>query len=219
MKPTHRLAFAIAAATLALGNTTVFADPRDWPPPGGDPQGYYSDYDHQGYYDRDGHYRYLDNRPRYDDRDQGYQPPPSYYREGDYERGCQSGNAAAGTIFGAIAGGLIGGAASHGNGGAVVGGVLLGGLLGNTIARDIPCEDHRYAFRAYAEGLNGRVGERYEWRNEDNDDYGAFTPTREFRRGDYTCKEFHEVSYRGGNKYERHGSACRYPDGNWHFDD
>ena len=71
-------------------------------------------------------------------------PPPSgygYYREGDYERSCRQGNAAAGTIFGALAGGLIGGAASHGNAGAVVGGVVLGGVLGNALSRDISCDD------------------------------------------------------------------------------
>src|SRR6185295_7284509 len=63
------------------------------------------------------------------DRGPGYgggAPPGNYYHEGDYERSCRQGNAAAGTIFGAIAGGLIGSAASHGNGGAVAGGVILG---------------------------------------------------------------------------------------------
>ena len=97
------------------------------------PDGYYSQTDHNGYYDRDGHYTRLRGAGRYD-RDYG--PPPSppppaaaraaYYQQGRYEQDCHRGNAAAGTIFGALAGGLIGSAASHGNGGAVVGGAVTG---------------------------------------------------------------------------------------------
>ena len=62
----------------------------------------------------------------------------------------------------------------------MVGGVVLGGVLGNTIARDIDCDDQPVAFQVYATGLNGEVGRRYEWRHGNT--YGYFTPTREFRR-------------------------------------
>src|SRR5689334_6690890 len=111
-----KYAFLLAgAAAIALGAGAAFAQPDEFP-------------DSSGYYDSDGH------RATYvDDRD--YDGPPSAYREGYYERNCHRGNAAAGTVFGAIGGGLIGGAASHGNAGAVVGGVLLGGLLGNALSR------------------------------------------------------------------------------------
>ncbi len=213
------IVFGLAALVLSSG--AALAQPGGWPPPGSDPYGYYSDYDHRGYYDRDGHYRYFRHRHDDDEDDGDYAPPPpsNFYREGDYEQRCRSGNATAGTIFGALAGGLIGGAASHGNGGAVVGGLILGGLLGNVIARDIPCEDHRYAFRAYNDGLNGPVNERYDWRNDENGDYGAFRSTREFRRGSYICRDFHEVSYHNGRKRERSGTACRRTDGHWYFDD
>jgi len=142
-------------------------------------------------------------------------PPGNYYREGDYERSCHSGNAAAGTIFGAIGGGLIGSAASHGNGAAVAGGVILGGLLGNTLARDVGCDDQRYAFDSYNQGLNGDVGREYDWRH--SDDYGSFTPTREYRDGAYICRDFHETTYRNGQQVERDGTACRQDDGNWAF--
>lgn len=205
------------ASVLFLWGGNAIAQPGGWPPPDSDPYGYYSDYDHHGYYDRDGHYHYFHRR--HDDDGDGYGPPRNYYQQGEYEQQCRSGNATAGTIFGALAGGLIGGAASHGNGGAVVGGLILGGLLGNTIARDMPCEDHHYAFRAYNDGLNGPIDQRYNWRNVDNGDYGAFRSTREFRRGGYVCRDFHEVSYHNGRKYERNGTACRQTDGNWHFDD
>lgn len=202
------------AAVAMLADTSAWAQPWD-PPPGGDPDGYYSRSDRDGYYDRNGHYRRL--RSYDDDRYDGPPPDRGYYREGQYEDNCRRGNTAAGTIFGAIAGGLIGGAASHGNGGAVVGGAILGGLLGNAVARDMPCEDHPYAFRAYASGLNGDIGRRYEWRH--GDDYGYFVPVREFYRGRTVCRSWSETTYARGRSYTRQGTACRRDDGNWHFDD
>lgn len=153
----------------------------------------------------------------------GYGPPPpppppqtnNYYRNGDYERDCQRGNPAAGTIFGAIAGGMIGGAASHGNGGAVAGGIILGGLLGNTLAGDVHCEDHRVAFESYSTGLNGEVGREYRWQHNAN--YGTFKTVREYRDDGYVCRDFHTVTYRDGQRFERDGTACRQEDGNWRF--
>jgi surface antigen len=208
------------AAFLAMGSAAM-AQPMP-PPPGGDPYGYYSQYDHDGYYDRDGRYRHIrqsDRDFRDRDRDRGPPPPPSgaYYEQGRYEQDCHRGNAAAGTIFGALAGGLIGGAASHGNGGAVAGGAILGGLLGNAVSQDIDCSDQPEAFRVYATGLNGDVGRRYEWRHDRA--YGYFTPVREYRRGDVVCRDFTETSYRpDGRSFTRSGTACRQVDGNWRFD-
>lgn len=158
----------------------------------------------------------------YDDRGGSYAggeppppPPPSYnyYRSGDYERSCRSGNAAAGTIFGAIAGGLIGGAASHGNGGAVAGGVILGGLLGNALSRDIDCDDQRYAFDSYSLSLNGEIGRDYDWDHGAN--HGTFTSTREYRDNGQLCRDFRAVTYRSGQRFERQGTACRDSDGYW----
>lgn len=166
-----------------------------------------------GWYDRDD--RGADRGDRGGD---AYGPPPgpppgNYYHEGDYERSCRQGNAAAGTIFGAIAGGLIGSAASHGNGGAVAGGVILGGLIGNSLTRDVDCDDQRYAFDTYGQGLNGDVGREYRWNHNAN--YGTFTSNREYRDGRTVCRDFHTVTYRGGQRFERDGTACRETDGNW----
>lgn len=208
-----------AAAAVTLGIGAAAAQP-DWVPPGNDRDGYYSSTDHNGYYDRDGRYQRIRNPDR-DRYDRGYAPPPpppqaSYYQQGRYESDCRRGNTTAGTIFGALAGGLIGGAASHGNGGAVVGGAILGGLLGNAVSRDIDCDDQPTAFRVYAQGLNGDIGRRYEWRGSHG--YGYFTPTRQFRRGDTVCRDWTETTYRGGQSYTRSGTACRQTDGDWRFD-
>jgi len=222
---TKRIILMATAAVMAMSSIAI-AQPAP-PPPGNDPYGYYSQYDRQGYYDRQGHYQRMrdpDRDQRRRDPDQGYGPPPppppsqgAYYEQGRYEQDCHRGNAAAGTIFGALAGGLIGGAASHGNGGAVVGGAVLGGLLGNTVSRDIGCDDQPYAYRVYADGLNGDIGRRYEWRHDRA--YGYFTPVREFRRGDMRCREFTETSFApDGRNFTRTGTACRQGDGNWRFD-
>jgi surface antigen len=213
-----------AAALLTLGLTPAMAQYDASP----DPNGYYSENDHQGYYDRDGHYHYFQHA-RESDRDysdRGYDrsypdsdrgPPPNTYREGGYERDCHAGNTAAGTVFGAAGGGVIGGVASHGNPAAIVGGVLLGGLLGHAISSDINCDDQRYAFNVYADGLNGEIGRRYQWSH--GDAHGTFTPTREFTENGDRCREFVATSYRDGRESTHEGVACYRRDGNWHFRD
>ena len=231
-----RLLLAATAVALVFGATAASAQSGNGSSPGPDPYGYYSQQDNAGYYDRNGNYIRYDNQDRNQSDnnqgqdqsgpDQGYNgsdqddedagPPQSYYQQGQYEDSCRRDNNAAGTIFGALAGGLIGGAASHGNGGAVVGGAILGGMLGNTITHDMPCEDHPYAFRTYAEGLDGNLGHRYEWRH--GEDYGYFTPEREFRRDGYVCRSFSETTFRGGQPHSHSGTACRMRDGNWRFD-
>ncbi len=165
-----------------------------------------------------------DDEPGYDQGgyggpDQGYGPPPApppgYYQQGTYEAQCRQGNTAAGTIFGAIAGGLLGGGLSHGNGAAIAGGVILGGVVGNSLSQDIDCDDQRYAFASYDEGLNGEIGHEYDWQH--GGERGTFTATRQYQDGGYICREFHTVTYRNGNRYERDGSACREDDGDWHM--
>jgi surface antigen len=209
-----------ASAVFAIGAAS--AQPYQGPPPDRDPNGYYSQFDQNGYYDRNGQYRrYNDRRDRRDSRDNnGYGPPPppqgAYYEQGRYEDNCRRGNAAAGTIFGALAGGAIGGAISHGNGGAVVGGAVLGGLLGNTVSKDIDCDDQPYAFRVYSDGLNGDIGRRYEWSH--GQARGYFIPTREYRRDGRLCRDFTETTYRGDRELTHAGTACRAQDGNWRFD-
>lgn len=214
----RKILMAGAAMALLFG-AAAMAQPRGDLPPGADPDGYYSRADHDGYYDRSGRYHRFDEYRGNDNDDMGPPPPPprGAYHEGAYEDNCRTGNNVAGTLFGALAGGLIGSAASHGNGGAVVGGAILGGMLGNTVSRDIPCEDHPYAFRAYATGLNGELGHRYEWRHGNSSGY--FVPEREFYRGRQVCRSWSETTYSGGNNHTRSGTACRMTDGNWHFDD
>jgi len=190
-----------------------------------DSKGYYSQSDQRGYYDQEGTYRRM--RAGYDQRgDQNGSRAygdvrrsdqfANYYRQGEYEQSCRRGNAVAGTIFGAAAGGVIGSAVSHGNGGAVVGGAVLGGLLGNTVSKDIDCDDQPYAFRTYSDGLNGDVGRRYDWNHGQS--RGYFQPIREFQRSGTQCRDFTETTYRGDRQLTHRGTACRASDGQWRFD-
>ena len=213
-------------AAAALGVTTLAALAQDYGARDQnygprDPNGYYSQADQGGYYDRSGRYRRMQaqygQRRDYGDRgDNRDGPSPVYYRQGEYEQNCQRGNVAAGTIFGAGAGGLIGSAGSHGNGGAVVGGAVLGGLLGNTVSKDIACEDQPTAFRTYSDGLNGDVGRRYDWNHGQS--RGYFQPTREYQRQGVQCRDFTETTYRDGREMSHSGTACRANDGQWRFD-
>jgi surface antigen len=210
---------ALAATTAALLAVTLSASAQNYGPPR-DPDGYYSQSDQRGYYDHNGRYRRFREQsgPREDQYGAGtrYDHSANYYREGEYEQSCNRGNVVAGTIFGAAAGGVIGSAVSHGNGGAVVGGAVLGGLLGNTVTKDIACDDQPYAFRTYSDGLNGDVGRRYDWNHGQS--RGYFQPTREYQRSGVQCRDFTETTYRGDRALTHSGTACRANDGQWRFD-
>ena len=151
----------------------------------------------------------------YDDR-----PYQSGYAR-DY-RDCereQSNRQATNAAIGAAAGGLLGnqvaGRGSRTSG--TIAGVLLGAVAGYALTHDVNCNDRGYAEPTYYEGLEGRIGQRYRWRNERDRNYGYFTPVREYRRDNYTCRDYNTTTWREGRRSYRSGSACRYEDGNWYF--
>lgn len=147
--------------------------------------------------------RYHDNR--YDRR---------YYSWGDDCRQQRNDSRTAGTVIGALAGGLLGAGVSNGNAGATIGGVIIGGIAGNAIGGDVDCRNRRYAIRAYDDGFNGRIGQRYDWRGDGV--YGYFVPVREYRDRGMICRNFRTVTYRHGERFVREGRACRERDGYWH---
>jgi surface antigen len=100
------------------------------------------------------------------------------------------------------------------------------GLTGEQISRDIDPLDRESAFREFARGLSGPLGESYDWHGLRDD--GRFRATREFREAGLLCRDFtEETSHRsvealmpettsdGGNTIVM-GTACREPDG-WYF--
>ena len=204
-----------AAALLATASSALAQSYERRP----DPNTYQNQSDQRGDYNREG--RYPSSEAQYGPGGQEgagtrYDHSTNYYRRGEYEQNCRRGNVAAGTIFGAAAGGLVGSAVSNGNGGAVIGGAVLGGMLGNTVSKDISCDDQPYAFQTYSAGLNGDVGHRYVWNHGQS--RGSFQTVREYRRSGNQCRDFTESTYRGNRALTHTGTACRASDGRWRFD-
>jgi surface antigen len=107
------------------------------------------------------------------------------------------------------------GVLTNGKAVGIAGGALLDGLAGNAIARDMDCEDHPYAARAYGQSFRGPVGRRYEWSRGRN--RGYVVTNREYNRGPRLCRDFTQVVYRRGREFDRAGTACRRRDGEWEF--
>jgi surface antigen len=209
-----KISLLVAFAVIGM---TPIALARNIGPDGGDRSNTYSSSERNCSYDQRGAYRCPPQRYDWQGRPySGRAGDSAYYRPGVYEESCRRGNSAGSTIFGAFAGGLAGGAVSRGNGGAIVGGAVLGGLLGNTLSREINCNDQPYAFGTYSNGLNGSVGRRYAWKHGDG--RGYFQTTREFTRRGTVCREFTATNYRGRRELRHDGIACRAPDGHWRFD-
>jgi surface antigen len=188
-------------------------------------QGYDPNSDRRGgSYDRPsdssrGDYRQGNDRGNYRGGYRGERYAPGYGRD---DRDCQRGQQnqqATNAAIGAAAGGLLGNqvAGRGSRTGGTIAGVLLGAVAGYALTHDVDCNDRNYAEPTYHRGLEGPVGRRYDWRSEQDRDYGSFTPTREYRRDNYTCRDWVSTTYRDGRRMRRNGSACRYEDGNWYF--
>ncbi|HVZ27204.1 MAG TPA: hypothetical protein VG798_00975 [Rhizomicrobium sp.] len=102
----------------------------------------------------------------------------------------------------------------------------FGGLTGEKISRDIDPLDRYSAFREFARGLSGPLGEWYNWHGLRDD--GHFRPTREFYEAGLLCRDFtEETVHRQVEVFPPQaamdvrpplvlGTACREEDG-WHF--
>jgi len=97
------------------------------------------------------------------------------------------------------------------------GGVVLEGTAGKAISSDMDCNDRHYAFATFQRGFTGPLGQRYEWRNPAEGDFGYFTSLREYYDGPYLCRDFHIETWRRGLWRKRNGAACREDDNSWHF--
>jgi surface antigen len=147
----------------------------------------------------------------------------SYQYAPGYGQSCsrdQQNQQATNAAIGAAAGGLFGNqVAGRGNRtGGTIAGVLLGALGGFALTHQVDCSDRNYAEPTYSRGLEGQLGQRYDWRNRQDNDHGNFTPTREYDDGyNHRCRAWVSSTYRRGQRMQSNGSACRYEDGNWYF--
>jgi surface antigen len=209
-------------SVLLLGPQLAFAQPdSNYERRGGYGAPYDSGRDNRQYDPNRGDYRQSGDQRNYQGRYQGNyssdQYAPGYGRECSNDQQNQQVTNAA---IGAAAGGLLGNqVAGRGNRtGGTIAGVLLGAIGGLALTHQVDCGDRNYAEPTYSRGLDGQLGQRYDWRNSQDNDHGYFTPTREYtNRYNYPCRDWVSGTYRGGQRMRSSGSACRYEDGNWYF--
>lgn len=95
-------------------------------------------------------------------------------------------------------------------------GLILDGAAQSHITGYMNCDDRRTAFSVYRDGLEGKLGQSYAWRNTNGGGFGSMTPLRQFMRGAFACRDFREENLVGLKLVPRTGTACRQDDGNWH---
>jgi surface antigen len=207
---------------LLLGPQLAFAQPAsNYERRGGYDAPYDSGRDNRQYDPNRGYYSQGGDQGNYQGRYQGGytsdQYAPGYARDcGRDQQNQQATNAAIGAAAGGLFGNQVAGRGSRTGG--TIAGVLLGALGGFALTHQVDCGDRNYAEPAYTRGLEGRLGQRYDWRNSQDNDHGYFTPTREYNDGyNHTCRNWVSSTYRSGQRMRSNGSACRYEDGNWYF--
>jgi surface antigen len=95
--------------------------------------------------------------------------------------------------------------------------VILAGAAGRLIALDLNCDDRRHALTSYRDAFEGRIGQRYDWRNENGGGAGSITPVRQYSSGGVAGRGFRaETAIISQQPTSREGTACRQRDGNWH---
>lgn len=186
---------------------------------------------HDDFYndDRDGHryaHRHRGPRNGYDDDedahryDERYEHPPMFLRN---EQPASRDSAPVfvngkctprltGVEAGAALGKELGSQMTTGNPVAAVAGSLIGAMLGSQVSGPIAMADQdcigqvleRAADREEVAWDNTALSTRYE-----------LTPTRTYRQGGRTCREFVTTVVRNGEPREVYNTACRDSDGRW----
>lgn len=125
----------------------------------------------------------------------------------------------AGTLIGGASGALLGSRFGKGEGQLIATGVgaLAGALIGGQVGKTMDEYDRQMLERSSQQALEfSPSGSSVQWRNPDNGNYGAVTPTKTFRsNGGQYCREYTQEVVIGGQKQKAYGKACRQPDGHW----
>ncbi|MDG1436706.1 MAG: RT0821/Lpp0805 family surface protein [Rickettsiaceae bacterium] len=134
-------------------------------------------------------------------------------------QGCQNMNKqGGGTLICGLAGGLLGSQFGKGSGQLLATGVgaIAGALVGNSIGSSMDEQDKILAEKNAHKALEySHSGNRVEWKNPDNGNYGSVTPTKTFKKESRYCREYIQEVTIGGEKSKAYGQACRKPDGQW----
>ena len=98
-------------------------------------------------------------------------------------------------------------------------GVLLGGLLGSEVGKSLDQADQAYAERNAQDTLEtAPTGYSSSWTNPDSGHSGSLTPTQTYSTAEgQPCREYRSTVTIDGHTEDVYGTACREPDGSWHF--
>ena len=136
--------------------------------------------------------------------------------EKDYgvvEGRCNS--AAVGAAIGGVAGGVIGAQTSGENRPvAIILGTAIGAIIGHKIGQEIDSGDR--GCMGHALELAGEK-KTVAWTNKATGVSYRLTPTRGFKEGGTTCREFVTQLSSGKKKDSVKGVACRRGNGDWDF--
>lgn len=119
-----------------------------------------------------------------------------------------------GTVLGAVVGGAIGASVADRDDRliAILAGATIGAIIGREIGEDMDRSDHA-CFGHSLELLDD--GRRVRWDGARTGLYWVLTPDRRFERDGRVCRHFTLVRELKGRTVKKHGSACRYGDGDW----
>lgn len=142
-----------------------------------------------------------------------------YRWQNDY--GIREGNCnrdSVGTVLGAVVGGAVGSTVGSDDNRliATLAGATIGAIIGHEIGQDMDRNDHACIGHSLELLDDGR---RVHWDGARAGMSYTLTPEGQFDREDRVCRRFTLVRESGGRKITKHGSACRYGEGEWRMID
>ncbi|MGQ0429742.1 MAG: glycine zipper 2TM domain-containing protein [Gammaproteobacteria bacterium] len=119
-----------------------------------------------------------------------------------------------GTVLGAVVGGAIGASVADRDDRliAILAGATIGAIIGREIGEDMDRNDHA-CFGHSLELLED--GRRVRWDGARAGLFWVLTPDRRFERDGRVCRHFTLIREFNGRAFKKHGSACRFGDGDW----
>ena len=123
-----------------------------------------------------------------------------------------------GTVLGAVIGGAVGSTVGNDDNRliAILAGATIGAIIGHEIGQDMD-DDDRACIGHSLELLDD--GRRVQWDGSRPGLRYALTPEGRFDRDGRVCRRFLLVRELNGYQVTRHGSACRFGEGEWRLSD
>jgi surface antigen len=121
---------------------------------------------------------------------------------------------AVGAVLGGTVGGVVGAQVGTGDTRtvAILVGTAVGAIIGAKIGRELQDADRGCIGHALELAENGKG---VSWANPHTGVSYVLTPTRGYKQGSLSCREFTTVASAHGAKQSTNGRACRSGDGSW----